>query len=63
VAIRDALSRLPVTYAVALRLRECGVDDAVIAAALDVDREAIPTLLALAQAKLASLLADEQQLT
>lgn len=62
-AIRDALSRLPVTYAVALRLRECGVDDAVIAAALDVDREAIPTLLALAQAKLASLLADEQQLT
>jgi hypothetical protein len=49
------LARLPETYATALRLRARGLDDAAIATALELEPEAIPALLQLAQAKLETL--------
>lgn len=45
---------LPDAHAQALLLRAAGADDATIAAALDVPIESVPTLLAVADAKLAS---------
>lgn len=49
------IDQLPEGLAVALRLHETGHDDGVIAAALDVPEQSVPTLLALAHAKLARL--------
>jgi hypothetical protein len=43
-------------HAVALRLHESGSDDHTIATALAVDDDEIPTLLQIAEAKLARLL-------
>jgi len=51
-----ALATLTPAYAEALRLRDEGADQAVIAARLDLPVEAVPNLLELAQAKLDTLL-------
>ena len=53
-----ALSRLPETYARLLRLRDGGMRGAPLAAALAVDREALPALERVADAKLAAALAE-----
>jgi hypothetical protein len=49
-----SLARLPLPYAVALRLREAGIDDALIAECLGVDPDALPTLMLVAEAKLSA---------
>jgi hypothetical protein len=48
------LRRLPEPYSLALRLRDAGVDDSVICTYLHVEPEALPTLLEIAEAKLAA---------
>jgi hypothetical protein len=53
----EAVAELPITYAVALRLREAGATDGLIAAALDIEADAVESVLDLADAKLAALLA------
>lgn len=50
-----AIGRLPTPYAVALRLRESGEPDEVIAEALGIDLMALPALMELAEAKLAAI--------
>ncbi|HEX2285590.1 MAG TPA: hypothetical protein VHI10_12345 [Mycobacterium sp.] len=50
----DALDQLPLPYATALRLRDAGIDENVIAECVGVEPEAIPTLMAVAEAKLAA---------
>lgn len=52
------LARLPVPYATALRMRDAGIDDIVIAQCIDVDLDALPTLMELAEAKLAAAEVD-----
>lgn len=52
----QALRELPTMHAVALRLRDNGFDDQVIAAVLDVEHVQVPALLRIAQAKLAKLM-------
>jgi len=49
-----SLARLPLPYATALRMRDAGIDDAAIAQCIDVDLDALPTLMELAEAKLAA---------
>ncbi len=49
------VDQLPEGLAVALRLHDAGQDDGVIATALGVPEESVPTLLDLARAKLARL--------
>jgi hypothetical protein len=49
-----SLARLPLPYATALRMRDAGIDDIVIAQCLDVDLDTLPTLMELAEAKLAA---------
>jgi DNA-directed RNA polymerase specialized sigma24 family protein len=50
---RDAaLALLPQAYAVALRLRDDGLEASSIAEVLGVDADALPTLLEVAEAKL-----------
>jgi hypothetical protein len=56
----EALDRLPRPYALALRLRDAGVDDALIAESVGVEPEALPTLLKIATAKLDNLTRSEQ---
>lgn len=57
---RDScLERLPAAYARALRLRAAGCADQVIAAQLEVEPEALETLFAIAEAKLAALRTEE----
>lgn len=56
-----AFRRLPVAYAFALRLRAAGIRDEVIAACLGVEPEALGPLWEIAEAKLAALLIEEQQ--
>ena len=52
---RDAaLDQLPLPYATALRMRDAGLADEVIAACIGVERDAIATLMRLAEAKLAA---------
>ena len=48
------LDRLPEQYREALLLRRAGEDDVGIATALELERQAVKTLLQLAEAKLAS---------
>jgi len=56
---RDSLlRRLPLGHAVAVRLREAGADDEMIAAALDIEPEGVEPLLAIAGAKLRRLGGD-----
>lgn len=50
---RDAaLDRLPLPYSMALRLRDAGVDDAVIAECVGVEPEGLQALMEIARAKL-----------
>jgi DNA-directed RNA polymerase specialized sigma24 family protein len=51
----DELTALPETYALALRLRAEGLDDAAIARVLDIEAESVAPLLTLARSKLAHL--------
>ena len=56
---RDSLlRRLPLAHAVAVRLRESGSDDELIATALDIEPEGVEPLLAIAAAKLRRLGGD-----
>jgi hypothetical protein len=50
----DALNRLPLPYSVALRLRDAGIEDAVIAECVGVEPEGLTTLMQIARAKLAA---------
>lgn len=52
------LDRLPLPYATALRMRDEGFADEVIAEHVGVDKDALPTFMRLAEAKLASVSAD-----
>ncbi|HEY5855625.1 MAG TPA: hypothetical protein VIW24_16640, partial [Aldersonia sp.] len=51
---RAALDRLPLPYSEALRLRDAGVADDVIAEILAIEPEALDTLIRIAVAKLAA---------
>lgn len=53
------VDELPMLHAVAIRLRDEGLDDHVIAVALAVDDDQVTTLLAIAEAKLAGLEAGD----
>jgi hypothetical protein len=50
----ESLQRLPLPYATALRLRDAGIADEVIAESLGVDLDALPTFMRVAEAKLAA---------
>jgi hypothetical protein len=50
----ESLERLPLPYATALRLRNTGVADEVIAERVGVDLDALPTFMRVAEAKLAA---------
>jgi hypothetical protein len=52
----QALEALPNTYAIALRLRDEGVEPDAMARALNVEPEAVGPLVTLAEAKLAGLM-------
>jgi DNA-directed RNA polymerase specialized sigma24 family protein len=52
----DALQVLPPTYAIALRLRDEGVELDAVAQVLDVEPESVGPLVTLAEAKLAGLM-------
>lgn len=54
-ARQDAVSRLPRVYSLALRPRESGVCDELIAESLQVAPEALGTLFELAEAKIAAM--------
>jgi hypothetical protein len=49
-----SLERLPLPYATALRLRDAGIADEVIAECVGVDLDALPTFMRVAEAKLAA---------
>jgi hypothetical protein len=49
-----SLERLPVPYATALRLRDAGIADEVIAERVGVDLDALATFMRVAEAKLAA---------
>lgn len=51
---REALERLPLPYSTALRLRDEGLSDELIAKCVGIELEAVGTMLRLAEAKLAS---------
>lgn len=55
----EALDRLPLPYSMALRLRDAGVDDAVIAECVGVEPEGLQTLMEIARAKLVTAGYDE----
>ena len=48
------MQRLPLPYATALRMRDAGIADEVIADCVGVDAEALPTFMRVAEAKLAA---------
>jgi hypothetical protein len=50
----EPLDRLPLPYATALRLREAGIADELIAECVGVDPDALPTFMRVAEAKLAA---------
>ena len=52
---RNDLDSLPETYALALRLRDEGLDEAAIGRVLDIEPESVAPLLDLARSKLAAL--------
>jgi DNA-directed RNA polymerase specialized sigma24 family protein len=59
---RDAaLQELPQSYAVALRLRDRGIPEPEIAEIVGISPEGLPAHLRLAEAKLARLLAADQE--
>jgi hypothetical protein len=50
----ESLERLPLPYATALRLRDAGIADAMIAERVGVDQAALRTFMRVAEAKLAA---------
>ena len=54
-----AIGRLPPPYAFALRLKDAGVTDEVVAEALGIDPVSLPPFLKLAEAKLAAILVGQ----
>jgi hypothetical protein len=50
----DFLGRLPLPYAAALRLRDAGIADDVIAECVGLDQAALPTFMRVAEAKFAA---------
>ncbi|MGH3920048.1 MAG: hypothetical protein ACRDRY_02840 [Pseudonocardiaceae bacterium] len=56
----EAIRHLPGAYSLALRLRDAGLADELIAECLAVEREALEPLLDVAEAKLAAILGDER---
>jgi hypothetical protein len=56
----ESLGRLPLPYATALRLREAGTVDEVIAERVGVDLDALPTFMRVAEAKLAAAFEELQ---
>ncbi len=50
----DSLEQLPLPYATALRLRDAGSTDEMIAQSVGVDLDALPTFMRVAEAKLAA---------
>jgi hypothetical protein len=54
----ESLQRLPVPYATALRMRDAGIADELIAECVGVDPDALSTFMRVAEAKLAA--ASEQ---
>jgi hypothetical protein len=50
----EFLQRLPLPYATALRMRDAGIADEVIAECVAVDVDALPTFMRVAEAKLAA---------
>jgi hypothetical protein len=56
----EALRHLPGTYSLALRLRDAGLTNALIAECLTVEGEALDLLLQVAEAKLAAILEGER---
>lgn len=55
----SALGRLPILYCEALRLARAGLAPQSIAARLEIPRESVASVLALAEAKLAAIQAQE----
>ncbi len=53
----DHLDELPFPYAAALRLARAGASEEMIATALAIEPKGVPTLMQLAQAKLAAIAA------
>lgn len=53
----EALGRIPRAYSLALRLRDAGVAEPLIAECLTVEPEALGPLFAVAEAKLADIMA------
>jgi DNA-directed RNA polymerase specialized sigma24 family protein len=51
---RHGLERLPLPYSTALRLRDEGLSDELIAKCVGIEPEAVATMLELAEAKLAA---------
>jgi hypothetical protein len=56
----ESLERLPLPYATALRLRDEGIADDLIAERVGLDQAALPTFMRVAEAKLAAA-SDEPQ--
>jgi DNA-directed RNA polymerase specialized sigma24 family protein len=54
----ESLYRLPLPYATALRLRDAGIADDVIAERVGVDLDALRTFMRVAEAKLAAAFED-----
>jgi len=54
----EAVHLLPAAYSLALRLRDAGVADSLIAECLRIEAVAIGPLLVVAEAKLAAILED-----
>ena len=55
----SAVRQLPTMHGVAIRLRDEGLHDHVIAVALEIEDDQVPTLLGIADAKLGNLMAAE----
>lgn len=54
----EALNRLPAAHSLALRLRDHGLPDEVIADCLGIELEALGPLLSIAEAKLAAAMRE-----
>jgi hypothetical protein len=57
----SAVRQLPTMHGVAIRLRDEGLHYHVIAVALEIDDDQVPTLLGIADAKLNNLMAVDHQ--
>jgi len=56
----SAIRQLPALHAVAMRLRDDGASEHVIAVALEIEDDEVPLLLDIAEAKLTRLLAEAE---